>query len=305
MPHAATKQQHMNNKNLAGTGVAIVTPFTKKGNVDTEALTKVVKHLHQGGIEYIVALGTTGESVTLSKDEKKLVMETIIKANGNKLPLVLGIGGNNTQEVIDTIKKTDLKPFEAILSVAPYYNKPNQEGYYQHYKAVAHSTKKDIILYNVPGRTGSNVSWETQLRIAHDFKNIIATKEASGNMEQIMKIVKNKPKGFMVISGDDNLTLPIIAAGGVGVISVTANAFPKEYSDMVRFCLKNKFEEARKLHYQLIDLTDQFFADGSPGGIKYALSLLKKCEPYVRLPLCEPNEKVKHAITKLVKEHKG
>jgi 4-hydroxy-tetrahydrodipicolinate synthase len=255
-------------------------------------------------VEYIVILGTTGESVTLDKDEKKLVVETVIKANGNKLPLVLGIGGNNTQEIIESFEKTDLKPFEAILSVAPYYNKPNQEGYYQHYKALSKATKKDLILYNVPGRTGSNVSWETQIRIARDFKNIIATKEASGNIEQIMKIIKNKPKNFMVISGDDNLTLPILAAGGDGVISVVANAFPKNFSEMVRLGLKHKFTEAQKLHYDLVDITDQLFADGNPGGIKYAMSLLKKCEPYVRLPLCEPNDKVKQTLAHLIKNYK-
>lgn len=293
----------MRNKNLRGTGVAIVTPFDKKGNVDTKGLTAIVKHLHEGKVEYIVVLGTTGESVTLSKDEKKLVIDTVVKANTNKLPLVLGIGGNNTAEVIDTIKHTDLKPFEAILSVAPYYNKPNQEGYYQHYKAISKATKKDIILYNVPGRTGSNVSWETQVRIAKDFKNVVATKEASGNMEQIMKIIMHKPKDFMVISGDDNLTLPIIAAGGNGVISVVANAFPKDYSEMVRLCLKYKFDEAQKLHYDLIPITDQLFADGNPGGIKYALSLLKKCESYVRLPLMEPNQKVKQQLAELLKKY--
>lgn len=293
----------MRNKNLKGTGVAIVTPFDKKGNVDSKGLTSIVKHLHEGKVEYIVVLGTTGESVTLSKDEKKLVIDTVVKANNNKLPLVLGIGGNNTAEVIDTIKHTDLKPFEAILSVAPYYNKPNQEGYYQHYKAISKATKKDIILYNVPGRTGSNVSWETQVRIAKDFKNVVATKEASGNMEQIMKIIMHKPKDFMVISGDDNLTLPIIAAGGNGVISVVANAFPKDYSEMVRLCLKYKFDEAQKLHYGLIPITDQLFADGNPGGIKYALSLLKKCESYVRLPLMEPNQKVKQQLAELIKKY--
>jgi 4-hydroxy-tetrahydrodipicolinate synthase len=294
----------MRNKNLKGTGVAIVTPFDKKGNVDTKGLSTIVKHLHDGKVEYIVILGTTGESVTLSKEEKKLVVETVIKANGNKLPLVLGIGGNNTQEIIESFQKTDLKPFEAILSVAPYYNKPNQEGYYQHYKALSKATKKDIILYNVPGRTGSNVTWETQVRIAKDFKNIVATKEASGNMEQIMKIIKHKPKDFMVISGDDNLTLPILAAGGDGVISVVANAFPKDFSEMVRLGLKHKFTEAQKLHYGLIDITDQLFADGNPGGIKYALSLLKKCEPYVRLPLCEPKAKVKQTLALLMKQYK-
>lgn len=294
----------MRNKNLRGTGVAIVTPFDKKGNVDTKGLTAIVKHLHEGKVEYIVVLGTTGESVTLSKDEKKLVIDTVVKANNKKLPLVLGIGGNNTAEVVETIQHTDLKAFEAILSVAPYYNKPNQEGYYQHYKALSKATKKDIILYNVPGRTGSNVTWETQVRIAKDFKNIVATKEASGNMEQIMKVIKNKPKDFMVISGDDNLTLPIIAAGGDGVISVVANAFPKDYSEMVRLSLKHKFTEAQKLHYGLVDITDQLFADGNPGGIKYALSLLKKCEAFVRMPLCEPNDKVKQNLSGLIKHYK-
>jgi 4-hydroxy-tetrahydrodipicolinate synthase len=294
----------MSNKNLRGTGVAIVTPFDKKGNVDTDALATVVKHLHNGKIEYIVALGTTGESVTLSKEEKEVVINTIVKANANKLPLVLGIGGNNTAEVVNTIKKSNLKNFEAILSVAPYYNKPSQEGYYQHFKAVSESTKKDIILYNVPGRTGSNVTWETQVRIAKACKNIVATKEASGNMEQIMKIIKNKPKDFMVISGDDNLTLPIIAAGGVGVISVVAQAVPKDFSDMVRLCLKGDFEKAQKLHYNIIDITDQLFADGNPGGIKWALSELNKCKPYVRLPLVEPNEKVKQTLSQLIKNYK-
>lgn len=294
----------MRNKNLVGTGVAIVTPFDKKGNVDTEALSGIVKHLHNGKVEYIVVLGTTGESVTLTKEEKETVISTVIKANGNKLPLVLGIGSNNTAEVVNSIKKTNLKDFEAILSVAPYYNKPNQEGYYQHYKAVAQSTKKDIILYNVPGRTGSNVTWETQVRIAKDFKNIVATKEASGSVEQIMKVIKNKPKEFMVISGDDNLTLPVIAAGGVGVISVVAQVLPKDYSEMVRLCLKGDFEKAQKLHYGIMDITDQLFADGNPGGVKWALSELKKCKPYVRLPLCEPNDKVKETLSRLLKNYR-
>lgn len=281
-----------------------MTPFNNKGQVDKPALSAIVKHLHAGKVEYIVALGTTGESVTLSKEEKKTVMDTIVAANSKKLPLVLGIGGNNTAEVIESIRQTDLRPFEAILSVAPYYNKPSQEGYYQHYKAVSKATKKDIILYNVPGRTGSNVTWETQLRIARDFKNIIGTKEASGNIEQVMKVIKNRPKDFLVISGDDNLTLPIIAAGGDGVISVVANAFPADFSEMVRLCLKHKFTDAQKLHYRLIDITDQLFADGNPGGVKYALSLLKKCAPFVRLPLAEPNDKVKQELSRLIKNYK-
>lgn len=293
----------MRNKNLKGTGVAIVTPFDKKGNVDVSALNAIVKHLHKGGVDYIVVMGTTGESATLTKEEKELVIQTIRKTNAGKLPLVLGIGGNNTAEVVNSIKKADLKDFEAILSVAPYYNKPNQEGYYQHYKAVSAATKKDIILYNVPGRTGSNVTTETQLRIARDFKNIVATKEASGNIEQIMKIIKNKPKDFMVLSGDDNLTLPAMAAGAVGVISVVAQVLPEDYSEMVLLCLKGNFEKAQKLHYKVMDITDQLFADGNPGGVKYALSELGLCKPYVRLPLCEPNEGVKQKLKKLIKEY--
>jgi 4-hydroxy-tetrahydrodipicolinate synthase len=294
----------MRNKNIRGTGVAIVTPFNKKGEVDVSALDRLVRHLHNGNVEYIVVMGTTGESVTLTAEEKQLVIDTVVRSNRKKLPLVIGIGGNNTQEVVAAIKKADLKPFEAILSVAPYYNKPNQEGYYRHYEAVAHATKKDIILYNVPGRTGSNVTWETQVRIARSFKNIVASKEASGNIEQIMKVIRNKPDGFMVLSGDDNLTLPAIAAGADGVISVVANAYPKEFSSMVRHCLSGKFEKARREHYSLTEITDQLFADGNPGGIKYALSLLKICDAYVRLPLSEPNDAVKKKLAELIKHHK-
>lgn len=291
----------MRNSKLKGTGVAIVTPFNKKGEVDVAALKKLVKHLHEGKVEYLVVLGTTGETATLSKDEKALVVDTVIKANNKKLPLVIGIGGNNTEEVVKQIKSTDLTPFEAILSVAPYYNKPSQEGYYQHYKAISQATKKDIILYNVPGRTGSNVTWETQIRIAKDFKNIVATKEASGSVEQIMKIVKNKPKDFMVLSGDDALTLPLIAAGAHGVISVVANAYPKKFSNMVRLAIKSKFNEAQDIHYSLLDITDQLFADGNPGGVKYLLSKLGICESTVRLPLVEPKQEVKSKIDALIK----
>jgi len=291
------------NKFITGTGVAIVTPFTKKGIVDVKALEKLVKHLINGKVEYLVIMGTTGESVTLSKEEKQLVINTVVKTNNKRLPLVLGIGGNNTAEVVNTIKDTNLEDMAAILSVAPYYNKPNQNGYYEHYKAISKATKTPIILYNVPGRTGSNVTWETQVKIAKDFKNIIATKEASGNMEQIMKVIKNKPKDFMVISGDDNLTLPIIACGGVGVISVVANAYPKDFSDMVRAALKHDMEKAQKLHYKLIDITDQLFADGNPGGVKYALSKLKITEPFVRLPLYEPSDAVKNKLNELIKKY--
>lgn len=288
---------------LTGSGVAIVTPFTKKGTVDVKALERLIKHLINGKVEYIVVNGTTAESVTLTKEEKQLVIETVVKTNKKRLPLVLGIGGNNTAEVVEAIKTTNLKDFSAILSVAPYYNKPNQKGYYEHYKAVSKASKLPIILYNVPGRTGSNITSETQCKIARDFKNIVATKEASGNIEQIMKIIKNKPKDFMVISGDDNLTLGVIAYGGVGVISVVANAFPRDFSDMVRAALKHDMEKAQKLHYKLVDITDQLFADGNPGGIKHALNRLKLTEPFVRLPLCEPNDSVKQKLDQLIKNY--
>jgi 4-hydroxy-tetrahydrodipicolinate synthase len=288
---------------LHGTGVAIVTPFTKKGNVDVKALERLVKHLINGKVEYLVVMGTTGESATLTKEEKQLVIDTVVKANKKRLPLVLGIGGNNTAEVVYALKHTNVKDFVAILSVAPYYNKPNQQGYYEHYKAVSKASKLPVILYNVPGRTGSNVTAETQCKIARDFKNIVATKEASGNIEQIMKVIKNKPKDFMVISGDDNLTLGVVAYGGVGVISVVANAFPKDYSEMVRAALKHDMEKAQKLHYKLVDITDALFADGNPGGIKHALSRIKITEPYVRLPLCEPGDPVKEKLNHLIKNY--
>jgi 4-hydroxy-tetrahydrodipicolinate synthase len=288
---------------LHGTGVAIVTPFTKKGNVDVKALERLVKHLINGKVEYLVVMGTTGESATLTKEEKQLVIDTVVKTNKKRLPLVLGIGGNNTAEVVHALKHTNVKDFVAILSVAPYYNKPNQQGYYEHYKAVSKASKLPVILYNVPGRTGSNVTAETQCKIARDFKNIVATKEASGNIEQIMKVIMNKPKDFMVISGDDNLTLGVVAYGGVGVISVVANVYPKDYSEMVRAALKHDMEKAQKLHYGLVDITDALFADGNPGGIKHALSRMKITEPYVRLPLCEPSDAVKEKLNQLIKNY--
>lgn len=285
--------------NFTGTGVAIITPFTKKGDVDFPALTKLVEHLIKGRIEYIVVLGTTGESVTLSKEEKEQVINHIVKVNKKRLPLVLGVGGNNTTEIVTSLKKSDLSAFSAILSVSPYYNKPSQEGIYQHYKAIAKVSPLPIILYNVPGRTGSNINWETTIRLAKEFKNIIAIKEASGNVEQCMKIIKYRPDNFLIISGDDNLTLPLIASGANGVISVVANAYPQDFSDMVRHALVHDFKTAQKLHYKLMEITEQLFADGNPGGIKHVLSLKKITQPYVRLPLVEPNDKVKAKLKKI------
>ena len=285
--------------NLTGTGVAIVTPFTNKGEVDYSALTKLVEHLIKGKVEYIVVLGTTGETATLSKEEKQQVINHIIKTNKKRLPLVLGVGGNNTAELVESLKKSDLSAFSAILSVSPYYNKPSQEGIYQHYKAISKVSPLPIILYNVPGRTASNVTWETTVRLAKDFKNIVAVKEASGNLDQCMKIIKHSPDNFLVISGDDTLTLPMIAAGAAGVISVVANAYPKDFSDMVRSSLKHDFKIAQKLHYKLLDITEQLFADGNPGGIKHVLAMKNITKGNVRLPLVEPNDTVKAKLKKL------
>lgn len=285
--------------NFKGTGVAIVTPFTEKGDVDYPALTKLVEHLIKGKVEYIVVLGTTGESVTLSKDEKQNVINHIVKVNKKRLPLVLGVGGNNTAEICESLKKSDLSAFSAILSVSPYYNKPSQEGIYQHYKAVSKASPLPIILYNVPGRTGSNMAWDTTIRLAKEFKNIIAIKEASGNVEQCMKIIKHRPAGFLVISGDDNITLPLIASGADGVISVVANAYPKDFSDMVRASLKYDFKAAQKLHYKLMEITEQLFADGNPGGVKQVLAMKNITKSFVRLPLVEPNDTVKAKLKKI------
>ncbi len=289
---------------LKGTGVAIVTPFTSNGDIDFKGLTNLVNFLIKGKVEYLVVMGTTGESATLNKEEKKQVIECVIKTNKKRVPLVLGIGGNDTRDVIETIKHTNLKEFDAILSVSPYYNKPSQRGIYEHYKAIAKSTKKPIILYNVPGRTSSNVTAETTLKLARKFNNIIAVKEASGNLEQCMAIIENKPKDFLVISGDDNLTLPLLACGADGVISVVANAFPKDFSDMVRSGLKGDFTAARKLHYKTFEITQQLFADGNPGGVKHVLGMLKVCGPTVRLPLVEPNEGVQKRLKELVSNYK-
>lgn len=289
--------------NLTGTGVAIVTPFTSKGEIDFKGLSRLIEHLIKGKVEYLVVLGTTGETATLSKKEKEQVCNHVVKVVNKRVPLVLGIGGNNTAEIVEQVKHADKKHFSAILSVSPYYNKPSQEGIYQHYKAISKASPLPIILYNVPGRTASNMSWETTVRLATDFKNIVAVKEASGNMEQIMKVIANKPKKFMVISGDDNLTLPILACGGDGVISVVANAYPKDFSEMVRQGIKGNFSLARKLHYPLVPITDQLFADGNPGGVKHVLSLLKICGPDVRLPLVKPNKLVQEKLNKLIKSY--
>ena len=273
-----------------GLGVALVTPFLPKGNIDYAGLERLIEHHITGGVDYVVCMGTTGESVTLTKAEKKELLAQTIGFVRNRVPVVLGVGGNNTAEVIESLGDFDMDGVDAILSVSPYYNKPTQEGIYQHYKAIAQVALRPIILYNVPGRTGSNMTADTTLRLAKDFKNIIAIKEASANLDQMGRILKHKPKDFMLISGDDALTLPIIALGGVGVISVVGNALPQEFSTLVSAALNGDLETARREHLRLIDVIDLLFAEGNPGGIKHALKVLGICGDTVRLPLVNISE---------------
>lgn len=283
-------------KALIGTGVALVTPFKKDFSIDFQAMERIVNHCIDGGIDYLVVLGTTAESVTLSETEKQQVIDKIIEVNNNRLPLVLGIGGNNTQKVVEELKTRDLSAFDAVLSVSPYYNKPSQEGIYQHFKAVAQASPKPIILYNVPGRTSSNMLPKTVIRLANDFENIVAIKEAAGDIVQAMQLIKDKPKDFLVISGDDMVTLPMVLAGGAGVISVIGEGFPKEFSDMVRFGLDRKVDEAYELHYKIAPAIDLIFAEGNPVGIKAVFEALNLSTATVRLPLVEATDSLKRQI---------
>ncbi len=268
-----------------GTGIALVTPFLEDGSIDFDSLKKLIEHDIKGGVEYLVSLGTTGETATLNKEEKLQVLRFTAEVVDGRVPLVAGFGGNDTRELLESIKAFDFKGYDGLLSASPYYSKPTQEGIYQHYKAVAYASPVPVILYNVPGRTSSNVTAETTLRLARDHKNIIAIKEASGNFDQVMQIIKNKPDGFLVISGDDLITLPLIGCGADGVISVIGNAMPADFSEMVRLALKNDFVAARKLHYKLTDLTNLLFVEGNPGGVKATLQHLGICTDQVRLPL--------------------
>ena len=283
-----------------GTGVAIITPFHDSGNIDFGSFEKIIEHTIKGGINYIVALGTTGESVTLSRDEKVAVLEFVIETVNKRIPVIAGLGGNSTQDVINTIKATSFDGIDAILSVCPYYNKPQQKGLYNHYKAIAGSCPVPVILYNVPGRTSMNISAETTLKLACDFSNIIGIKEASGNLLQCMDILKDRPQGFLVISGDDALTLPMMALGADGVISVVANAFPQQFSDMVNLCLKGKFSKARNLHFDLLRFTNALFMDGNPSGIKAAMEIIGLCKSNVRLPLVKVNKNVHSLIAEQI-----
>ena len=287
-------------QSLIGTGVALVTPFKKDLSVDVEALKAIVNYQINNGVDYLVVLGTTAENATLNEEEKELVIQTIIDANNDKLPLVLGVGGNDTREIVAELQTRDFSKFVAILSVSPYYNKPSQEGIYQHFKAIAQASPIPVILYNVPGRTASNMLPSTVIRLANDFKNIVAIKEASGDVVQAMKLIQNKPKDFLVISGDDMVTLPIILAGGCGVISVIGEGFPKQTSEMVHLALNRKVDEAYELQYLLADSIDMIFEQGNPAGIKEIFKSLGLSENTVRLPLVNVDDDLAQRLNKEV-----
>ena len=287
-------------QSLIGTGVALVTPFKKDFSVDIEALQRIVNFSIDGGVEYLVVMGTTAENATLTQAEKELVIKTVIDTNKGRLPLVLGVGGNNTMQIVEELKTGDFSAFEAILSVSPYYNKPTQEGIYQHFKAIAEASPVPVILYNVPGRTSSNMLPATVIRLANDFSNVVAIKEAAGDMAQALQLLKNAPKDFLVISGDDMIALPIVLAGGAGVISVIAQGFPKEFSEMIRLGLNRKVNEAFKTQYFLSDCIDMIFEQGNPAGIKQVFQALGIAENTVRLPLVTVDDSLAERLNKFV-----
>lgn len=288
---------------IKGTGVAIVTPFQKSGKIDYPSLGNLIEHIIVNKVEFIVALGTTSEAVTLTQKEKDGVMSFVIKSVEGRVPIVMGIGGNNTQAVIDTVNKTNFDDISAILSVAPYYNKPNQQGLYEHFSAIARVCPVPIILYNVPSRTSSNIAAETVLNLADEHWNIVAVKEASGDLNQISDILRKRTDDFAVLSGDDALTYPMMALGADGVISVVANTFPAAFSTMVRLMGKKHYEQALSVHYSLIDIIHQLFTDGNPAGIKAALSILGVCKNQLRLPLVCVNKKVYAELKRLVENY--
>lgn len=291
-------------KKLKGTGVALITPFRKDGSIDFKGLGKLVENMIDNKVNYLVPLGTTGETATLNKSEKIAILDYVIEINNKRLPLLYGLGGNNTQEIINTINETDFTGIDGILSVSPYYNKPSQKGIYQHYKMIASAAPVPVMLYNVPGRTGSNMTAETTLSIAHEVKNIMGIKEASGNLEQMMQIIKNKPKDFLVVSGDDAITLPAVALGADGVISVAANAFPKEISELTNHALKGHFDKAKEAHYKILDIVNMLFVEGNPVGIKAALGILNVCSDSVRLPLVSLSKANHNKMSAMIAELK-
>lgn len=275
----------MANINLKGMGVALITPFKEDESVDFEALGKLVDYQLQNGTDYLVVLGTTAETPTLSEEEKKQIVELVVSKVNRRIPIVLGVGGNCTRAIVEKLKNDNFDGIDAILSVVPYYNKPSQEGIYQHYKAISEATSLPIVLYNVPGRTGVNMTAETTLRIARECKNVVAIKEASGNITQMDDIIKNKPENFDVISGDDGITFPLITLGAVGVISVIGNAFPREFSRMVRLGLAGDYDNARTIHHSFTELFNLLFVDGNPAGVKSMLNAMGYVENKLRLPL--------------------
>lgn len=281
---------------FVGTGVALITPFNADLSIDFDALERLVELNIENGTEYFVISGTTGESVTITSEEKKQLIKFIAKVNKGRLPLVLGVGGNNTAKVVEELKTSDLSDIDAILSVSPYYSKPTQEGLYQHFKAVAEATTKPIILYNVPGRTSKNMEPTTTIRLANDFDNIIAVKEAGNNVHQYLELLRTKPKDFLVLSGDDDLALGVALAGGSGVISVIGQALPKEFSEMIRLGIAGKAKEAYDVHFKLMPITGMIFSENNPAGIKAVLEALDISESHVRLPLVEASKELKKAI---------
>lgn len=287
-------------KELRGTGIALITPFKEDRSIDFGALERLVNHSIEGGVDYLVCLGTTAETPTLTNSEKSDILQAIKSANSGRLPMVLGIGGNNTEAVKDEFKSANLDDYFAILSASPAYNRPTQEGLYQHYKTLAQNTDTNIILYNVPSRTGSNINAETTLRLARDFDNIIAIKEASPNFLQSTEILKDKPSGFMVISGDDEFGLPMTLAGGSGVISVIAQGIPEQYTQMIQLGLDRKVDEAYAIHYEIMDLTRAIYDEGNPCGIKSLLNHREICQPFTRLPLVPATEKLSNKINSLL-----
>lgn len=290
---------------LIGTGVALVTPFRSNNSIDFDALERLVNYQIENGINYLVALGTTGETSTLSKEEQQQVKNKIIEVNKGRLPLVVGIGGNNTQSIIEELQSTDLSDFSAILSVSPYYNKPTQKGIYQHFKAISEASPLPIILYNIPHRTGSNIEPETVFQLANDFENIIGIKEAAGDFEQALKLLRNKPKNFMFISGEDNLALPFTLAGGSGVISVIGQGLPKEFTKIIYLGLEGKSKEAFELFYKIMPGIDLIFNEGNPAGIKTLLKKLNICEVNVRLPLVNASSFLQQKINIFVDTFKN
>jgi 4-hydroxy-tetrahydrodipicolinate synthase len=287
-------------KKFRGIGVAIVTPFKNDSSIDFAAMGRVVNHVINGGVNYIVVMGTTGESATLTKDEKKAIISYVAEVTDNRVPLVTGIGGNSTQEVINCIRYSNLTGVDGILSVAPYYNKPNQRGLFQHFKAIATGSPLPVILYNVPGRTCSNISSDTCLELANECENIVAIKEASGDIAQIMRIIRGKPDNFSVISGDDMMTIPIIASGGAGVISVLANAFPAATSELVTNSLKNNFKSAREIQLRYLEMIELLFIDGNPAGVKAMLNIMNLCQNTLRLPLVPVNRTIYSRVQKAI-----